>query len=51
LLDGEFGLKDVCLSVPSIVSNKGVSKIIESNLNEQELTSLSASASILKKFF
>jgi L-lactate dehydrogenase len=48
MLDGEFGLKDVCLSIPSIVSNKGVSKIIVSNLNEQELTSLSASASILK---
>jgi L-lactate dehydrogenase len=48
LLNGEFGLSDVCLSVPCIVSNKGVRKIIESNLNEQELASLSASADILK---
>jgi L-lactate dehydrogenase len=48
LLDGEFGLKDVCLSVPCITSHKGVSKIIESNLNEQELALLSASADILK---
>jgi L-lactate dehydrogenase len=48
LLDGEFGIKDVCLSVPSIVSQNGVSKIIEGNLNEQELASLSASAEILK---
>jgi L-lactate dehydrogenase len=47
LLNGEFGIRDVCLSVPSIVSNNGVSKIIESNLNDQELTSLSASATIL----
>jgi len=48
LLDGEFGLRDVCLSVPSIVSHNGVNKIIESNLSEQELVSLSTSASILK---
>jgi L-lactate dehydrogenase len=48
LLDGEFGLNDVCLSVPCIVSHKGVRKIIESNLNEQELASLTASADILK---
>ena len=48
LLDGEFGLNDVCLSVPCIVSNKGIRKIIESNLNEQELKSLSGSAEVLK---
>ena len=48
LLEGEFGLRNVCLSVPSIVSNRGVSKIIESNLSEQEHTSLSTSADILK---
>jgi L-lactate dehydrogenase len=48
LLDGEFGIKDVCLSVPSIVSHNGISKIIEANLNEQELELLSASATILK---
>ena len=48
LLDGEFGLHDVCLSVPSIVSHNGVSKIIESSLSMEELTSLSISATILK---
>jgi len=48
LLDGEFGLNDVCLSVPSIVSHKGVIKIVQSNLNEQELKSLTRSAEVLK---
>jgi len=43
-LDGEFGLKDVCLSVPCIVSERGVKRIIESALSEQELSALSASA-------
>lgn len=48
-LDGEFGLRDVCLSVPSIVSESGVLKIIESQLPEPELAALTASASVLKK--
>ena len=48
-LDGEFGLRDVCLSVPSIVSESGVVKIIESQLPERELAALTASASVLKK--
>lgn len=48
-LDGEFGLRDVCLSVPSIVSESGVVKIIENQLPERELAALTASASVLKK--
>ena len=48
LVDGEFGLRDVCLSVPCIVSHQGVTKIIQSNLNEQELKALSESSGILK---
>jgi L-lactate dehydrogenase len=49
MLDGEFGLYDVCLSVPSIVSENGVAEIIETQLTEYELTKLAASASVLKK--
>ncbi len=49
MLDGEFGLHDVCLSIPSIVSESGVVKIIESQLPENELAALAASASLLKK--
>jgi L-lactate dehydrogenase len=37
ILNGEFGLQDVCLSVPCIVSAKGVEKIIESTFPEHEL--------------
>lgn len=48
-LDGEFGLQDVCLSVPCIVSENGVQRIIESPLSEQELAALSASASVLNE--
>lgn len=49
MLDGEFGLHDVCLSIPSIVSESGVFKIIENQLPEHELAALAVSASILKK--
>jgi len=46
--EGEFGLKDICLSMPCIVSDNGISKIIESPLNHNEVESLSRSASILR---
>ncbi|HOF20986.1 MAG TPA: L-lactate dehydrogenase [Bacteroidales bacterium] len=49
ILGGEFGLNDVCLSVPSMVSDKGVSRIIESPLANDEAISLAGSAAILKE--
>jgi L-lactate dehydrogenase len=49
LVDGEFRIKDVCLSVPCVVSDSGVSKIIESPLPSEELASLSHSANVLRK--
>lgn len=49
LLEGEFGISDVCLSVPCIVTKKGVAKVIESPLSEDESAALKSSAEILKK--
>ena len=49
LLEGEFGLNDVCLSVPCIVSDGGVNKIIMSPLAVEEIESLKNSADILRK--
>jgi L-lactate dehydrogenase len=48
-VNGEFGIKDVCLSLPCVVSDKGVEKILASPLTIDEKTSLSHSADILKK--
>ncbi len=48
-IDGEFGIKDVCLSLPCVVSESGVSKILASPLTKDEKSSLSHSADILKK--
>ncbi|MGB7567215.1 MAG: L-lactate dehydrogenase [Chitinivibrionales bacterium] len=49
LLDGEYGLNDVCLSVPCIVSQAGVERIIEGKLTDGEREALYASASVIKE--
>ncbi len=49
LLQDEYGIKDVCLSVPCIVSENGVMEIIKTALPEPELSALSSSARILRK--
>jgi len=48
MLEGEFGIDDVCLSVPSIVSANGVHRIIEGPLRPDEFEALSRSAATLK---
>ncbi len=48
-LDGEFGLHDVCLSVPCVLDQNGISKIVECPLPENELTLLKKSANLLKQ--
>jgi L-lactate dehydrogenase len=49
LLDGEYGLKDVCLSVPCIVSQSGMERTIEGKLTDEELRALHASASVVSE--
>jgi len=49
MLRGEFGINDVCLSVPCVVTDKGVARIITSPLTPEELDSLTRSALILRQ--
>jgi len=49
LLDGEYGLRDVCLSVPCIVSEDGVENVVECRLPEEEHALLTASSEVLKE--
>jgi L-lactate dehydrogenase len=49
LVESDFGITDVCLSVPCVVSDSGVKRIIESPLSSEELKSMSHSAEILRK--
>ena len=48
LLDGQYGIKDVCLSVPTIVSGEGAEKVLEIDFNEEEIEGLQKSAQTLK---
>ena len=35
-LDGEYGVSNLCMSMPSIVGKDGIKKVIEIKLNESE---------------
>ena len=48
LLEGEYGLQDVCLGVPCVVGQGGVREIVEAPLLPGEKESLLKSASILQ---
>ena len=49
LLDGEYNLKNVSLSIPSIVGKNGIETIIPISLNEKESEQLKLSYEKLKK--
>ncbi len=49
LLEGQYGLREVCLSLPSIVDRDGVAKILELPLSEIEMKGLEQSARILQE--
>lgn len=49
LLDGEYGLRDVCLSVPCVVGEAGVERIITASLTPEEQEALERSASVLRE--
>lgn len=50
LMTGEYGLNDVVLSIPAVVDETGVQKVIPIELNDEELTKLKDSANILKDY-
>lgn len=49
MLNGEYGISDVCLSLLTIVGNKGAHSKIMLPLNEQEIKDLQNSANVLKE--
>jgi L-lactate dehydrogenase len=48
-LRGEYELNDVCLSVPCLVSAKGIERVIVDSLQPRELEALQASADVLNE--
>ncbi len=49
LFEGEYGLNDICLSIPSQVNSEGVSRILNVPLNSEEAGLLNKSAQALKQ--
>ena len=49
LMEGEYGLTDLCISVPTIVSAKGAEQVLEIPLSQEEKEKLLKSAAELKK--
>lgn len=47
-LNGEYGLKDICIGVPCRLGSNGIEKIIELDLNKQEKEAFNSSVSKLQ---
>jgi malate dehydrogenase len=48
MLDGEYGLSDLTIGVPVILGKNGVEKIVEIDLDQDEISQLKASAKAVK---
>ncbi len=47
-LDGEYGMHDIFIGVPTMLGRKGVEKVIEYELNEEEMAAFKKSADHVK---
>jgi len=48
-LDGQYGIKDLYIGIPALLGAKGVEKILEIELNDDELSALQNSAKTYKE--
>ena len=49
LLDGEYGLKDICIGVPAVIGRNGIEEIVEIELDDAEKAKLEESAAAVRK--
>ncbi len=49
VLQGEYGISDVAVGVPAILGKNGIEKVVEYELEEEEIKALKNSANILKE--
>ena len=47
-LNGEYGLKDICIGVPCKIGREGIEKIVELDLSKEERLALDKSAQIIR---
>lgn len=50
-LNGQYGLRDVFISVPTIIDHSGAKEIVEINLQKDELEALRKSAALMQEFY
>ena len=48
-LNGEYGMKDINIGVPVIIGRKGIEKVIELDLTQDERAKFEASAEAVRK--
>lgn len=48
LLEGEYGLNDLCIGIPVVLGRNGIESVVEIDLNDQEKAQLNASAEGVK---
>jgi len=49
MLDGEYGLNDICIGVPCVLGKNGIEKIVEISLSDAERAKLTESAEAVTK--
>jgi len=49
LLEGEYGLEDICIGVPCIIGKNGIEEIVSIDLDEAESSKLKTSAEAVRK--
>jgi malate dehydrogenase len=47
-LDGEYGLRDVCIGVPCLIGKEGIKKVLELDISEEESLAFKNSAKAIK---
>ena len=47
-VDGEYGINDVFLGVPTMLGSSGVTKVVELDLKEDELNALKSASNAVK---
>jgi L-lactate dehydrogenase len=48
LLTGQYGISDICLSLPSVINRRGIARVLELELSPEEREKLTHSATTLK---
>jgi malate dehydrogenase len=48
MLEGEYGLNDICIGVPCIIGRNGIEEILTINLNDNEKALLNKSADAVR---